>query len=70
MNTSHGIVMNTENEKKRLTQEMMLERLLKEPKPTEMLTVYLSNYEKCTHNYGIHPALIPIDQKDEILEKL
>lgn len=59
--------MNAENEKKRLSQEVLLERLLKEPKPTEMLTVYLSNYEN-THNYGIHPALIPIDQKAEILE--
>lgn len=60
--------MNADNEKKRLTQAKQLERLLREPKPTEMLIVYLSSYSKNTHNYGIHPALIPINQKDEILE--
>lgn len=60
--------MTTENEKKRLSQEEQLEKLLREPKPTEMLMVYLSSYSKNTHNYGIHPALIPISQKDEVLE--
>ncbi len=63
MKISHGIVMNTENEKNRLSQKLMLEGLLKEPKPTEMLVVYLSSYEKNKHNHGIHPALIPIDKK-------
>ncbi len=62
--------MNSDNEKKRLSQEMQLERLLSEPKPMEMLIVYLSSYGKGTHNYGIHPALIPLDQKDKALEKL
>ena len=60
--------MNSDNEKKRLSQEIQLERLLSEPKPTEMLIVYLSSYGNGTHNYGIHPALIPLDQKDKALE--
>ncbi len=59
--------MNAENEKNRLSQKAQLKRLLREPKPTEMLIVYLSKNEK-THNYGIHPALIPINKKDEILD--
>ncbi len=60
--------MNCDNEKKRLSQKVQLKTLLSEPKPTEMLVVYLSSYVKGTHNYGIHPALIPLDQKDKALE--
>jgi hypothetical protein len=59
---------NSDNEKKRLSQEIQLERLLREPKPTEMLIVYQSSYGNGDYNYGIHPALIPLSQKDETLE--
>ncbi|MDP8162540.1 hypothetical protein QJU89_04475 [Pasteurella skyensis] len=43
-----------------------LNELLRNPKPTEMLIVYFSSYGD-NHNCGIHPALIPIDQKEDIL---
>jgi len=59
---------NTENEKKHLSQEIQLERLLREPKPTEMLIVYQSSYGNGDHSYGIHSALIPLSQKDKALK--
>jgi hypothetical protein len=59
--------MDVDNEKKRLSQEKQLESFSREPKPTEMLIVSRSSYSKNTC-YDIHPALIPLEQKDETLE--
>ncbi|MGB2222322.1 hypothetical protein [Neptunomonas sp.] len=59
--------MNIEKEKERLSQQKMLDSILHEPKPTEMLTVYFSDYGSGDHNYGIYCALVPIDQKEEAL---
>ncbi|HHY0576158.1 TPA: hypothetical protein ACVU5O_003229 [Vibrio parahaemolyticus] len=61
--------MNIEKEKERLSQQKMLDSILYEPKPTEMLTVYFSDYGSGEHNYGIYCALVPLDQKKEILTK-
>lgn len=59
--------MKIEKEKQRLSQEKMLEIILKEPRPTEMLTVYFSDHESETYDYGIYCALVPLGQKDEVL---
>lgn len=59
--------MNIEKERERLSQQKMLDSILHEPKPTEMLTVYFSDYGSGDHNYGIYCALVPIDQKKEVL---
>lgn len=59
--------MNIEKEKERLSQQKMLDSILHEPKPTEMLTVYFSDYGSGDHNYGVYCALVPIDQKKDVL---
>lgn len=59
--------MNIEKEKERLSQQKMLDAILHDPKPTEMLTIYFSDYESDDHNYGIYCALVPINQKEEVL---
>ena len=59
--------MNIAEEKERLSQQKMLDSILHEPKPTEMLTVYFSDYGSGDHNYGIYCALVPIQQKKEVL---
>ena len=61
--------MNIEKEKERLSQKKMLDSILHEPKSTEMLTVYFSDYGSGDHNYGIYCALVPIDQKKEVLSR-
>lgn len=59
--------MNIEKERERLSQQKMLDSILHEPKPTEMLTVYFSDYGSGDHNYGIYCALVPIDNKEDVL---
>lgn len=59
--------MNIEKEKERLSQKKMLDSILHEPKPIEMLTVYFSDYGSGDHNYGIYCALVPMEQKADIL---
>lgn len=59
--------MNIEKEKQRLSQQKMLETLIREPKPTEMLTVYFSDDKNETHDHVIYSALVPIDQKEDVL---
>jgi len=59
--------MNIEKENERLSQQKMLDYILHEPKSTEMLTIYFSDYGSGDHDYGIYCALVPIDQKEEVL---
>lgn len=61
--------MNIEKEKERLSQQKMLDSVIYEPKPTEMLTVYFSDYGSRNHNYGIYCALVPIAKKEEVLSR-
>lgn len=62
--------MNIEKEKRRLSQQKLLDSILKDRKPTELLTVYLSDYKNSTHNYGVYCALVPLDQRENALSNL
>lgn len=58
--------MSTDLDRKRLSQAERLERLQRDLKMTEMVTVYLSDDQE-SHDYGIYCALIPADQIDQVL---
>ncbi len=53
----------------RLSQEKVLEDIKRPIKATDMLTVYLSHYSEL-RNLGILPVLIPIDDKESILQSI
>ncbi len=60
--------MSIQDEQERLSQNKMLESILRDYKITDMVTVY---YSDCTdtHNYGIYCALVPSSQIDQALAK-
>lgn len=62
--------MSIENDKFRLSQAEIIEKLKKDYKATEMLTVYFSDYNESEHSHAINCALIPIDQKDDALSNI
>jgi hypothetical protein len=61
--------MNTDIDKDRLSQTKILERLKREIKLTDLITVYLSNSED-NYNHFVYCALIPSDQIEQALSSL
>lgn len=60
--------MNIEKDKIRLSQKHHIEVFKKPIKMTDMVTVYFQDYADL-HNYGLYPALIPLDEKTRVLSK-
>lgn len=58
--------MSIDSDRKRLLQAERLERLRRNPKMTDMVTVSFSDIDGF-HNYGIYCALIPLDRIDQVL---
>ena len=59
--------MSIESDRERLLQKHNLERIRRDPKATEMVTVYRRNSMEVRDNYFIFSALIPPEQVEQVL---